>query len=131
MKLPHPTEKLCGCVWLPRFIDKGRHHFADNLPPEYEQAFCHPLGTDAVFLAHFEIEKPEILQVIRDSGGNAEAIAEWFQKRPQYTPEKVAAWNALAPNLGKEGHPVHRGFQWVLKQYYGGAAPDPRVESVF
>lgn len=131
MNLRRPTEKLSGCVWLPRFIDKARHHFAGTLAQDYEQAFCHPLGTDTVFLSHFEIEKAEILQVIRDSDGNAEAIARWFQARPKYSPEKVAAWNELAPNLGKEGYPVRRGFRWVIKHYYGDAVPDPRVDGVF
>ncbi len=58
-------------------------------------------------------------------------MAEWFGSLPSHTPESVNAWNELAPNIGKEGFPVRRGFLWVLKEYYGGGAPDPRVDSAF
>jgi hypothetical protein len=131
MKLRRPTDKLAGCVWLPRFIDKARHHQAGTLHPDFVRPFCHPLATDGLFLAHFELGKDEIIQVIAESNGSDESVAEWFQSRAQYTPEKVAAWNELAPNIGKDGYPAHRGFLWILKQYYGGVAPDPRVDSAF
>lgn len=130
MKSRRPTEKLAGCVWLPRFVDKARHHSAGTLPADYAQPFCHPLGTDGLFLAHFEIGKDEILQVIADSNDD-DTVEKWFQNRAPYTPEKVAAWNDLAPNIGKEGHPAHQGFLWILRQYYGGTAPDPRIVSAF
>jgi hypothetical protein len=126
-----PTEKLVGCVWLPRFIDKARLHLAGTLPADFVQPFCHPLGTDGLFLQHFEIGKDEILKVIADSKDNDAIIEKWFRERAQCTPEKVAAWNELGPNIGKEGYPAHRGFLWILRQYYGGVAPDPRVVSAF
>lgn len=131
MKLRRPTERLAGCVWLPRLIDKARHHLAGTLEADFVRPFCHPLATDGVFFAHFEIEKEDILRVIADSHGSDEAVAQWFEARDPYTPERVATWNDLAPNIGKEGYPLHRGFRWILKQYYGGVAPDPRVNSTF
>jgi hypothetical protein len=45
--------------------------------------------------------------------------------------EKVAAWNELAPNIGKPGFPMHRGFSWMVRQLYGGVPPDPRINSAF
>ena len=124
-------EKLAGCVFLPRFIDKARHFQAGTLDPEYVRPFCSPLATDGVFFAHFAIEKDEILRVIAASAGDDAAVARWFAARPQCTAARIAAWNALAPNLGREGYPVRRGFLWILRHYYGGAAPDPRVDSAF
>jgi hypothetical protein len=131
MKLRRPTDKLAGCVWLGRFVDKVRHHLAGTLEPDYARPFCHPLATDGVFFAHFGLDKDEIIRVVGESKGSDEVVAAWFKQRAQYTAESVAAWNELAPNIGKEGFPVHRGFLWMLRQYYGGVAPDPRVDSAF
>ena len=131
MKLRRPTERLAGCVWLPRFVNKARHHLAGTLSADYVRPFCHPLATDGVFFQHFEIEQPEILQAVVDSKGSDEIIATWFKQRAQYTPESVAAWNELAPNIGKEGFPMRRGFLWALNHYYGGGTPDPRIDSAF
>ena len=122
---------LAGIVWLPRFVDKARHHLAGSLHPDFSRPFCHPLATDGVFLAHFEIDRNEILWVIADSRGGDEPIGGWFMQRPQCSTERVREWNSLAPNIGKEGYPVRRGFLWVLRHYYGGVAPDPRVDSAF
>lgn len=131
MHLRRPTALLAGCVWLPRFIDKARHHLAGTLGEEYIRPFCHPLATDGVFLAHFGLAKEEIIAVIRDSQGDDAVVERWFLSRPSHTPERIAAWNELAPNIGKEGFPMRRGFLWALRHYYAGTAPDPRVDSVF
>ncbi len=118
-------------MWFPRLVDKAKHHLAGSLAPEFVRPFCHPLATDGVFLDHFGIEKNEFLGAVADSNGSDEFVEEWFRRLAQHTPEKVNAWNEMAPNIGKEGFPVRRGFLWVLKEYYGGAAPDPRVDSAF
>ena len=130
MRLRRPSDQLAGCVWLPRFVDKARHHLAGTLDPDYVMPFCHPLATDGAFLKHFELGRDEILAVVRDSAGDDRPVAEWFVCRPQGTPERIAAWNELAPSLGKQGFPVRRGFLWALQHYYGGVA-DPRVNSIF
>lgn len=130
MKLRRPTDRLAGCVWLARFTDKARHHQAGTLDPDYVRPFCHPLATDGAFFKHFELDKEEILAVIRESSGDDARVAAWFTRRPQGSPERIAAWNELAPNLGKEGYPVRRGFLWAVERYYGGVK-DPRVNSIF
>lgn len=131
MQLRRPTDRLAGCVWFARLVDKARHHLAGSLAHDFVRPFCHPLATDGVFLDHFGIKKIEFLGVVADSNGSDEFVAEWFRRRAQLTPEKVDGWNEMAPNIGKEGFPVRRGFLWVLKEYYGGGAPDPRVDSAF
>lgn len=130
-KLRRPSDILVGCVWLPRFIDKTRHYLAGTLAPDFAIPYCHPLGTDGAFFRHFGFAKEEIVAVIRHSSGRDAPVGEWFQNRPDYSVDQVNAWNALAPNLGKPGFPVHRGFQILLKTYYHGKVPDPRVDSVF
>ena len=131
MKLRRPTEKLADCVWLPRFVDKVRHHLAGTLAHDFVMPFCHPMGTDGVFLSHFELDKNEIIRVVADSQGNDQYVSDWFSGRPQFSLAKMQSWNELAPNIGKEGYPVHRGFLYMLKMYYGGVTPDPRVNSAF
>ncbi len=130
-QLRRPTDKLADCVWLPRFIDKTRHYLAGTLDPDFVMPYCHPLATDGAFLDHFGLAKEEIIGVIRLSAGNDVPVGEWFQARPGCSTEQIHAWNTLAPNLGKAGFPVHRGFQFLLKTYYGGKPPDPRVDSAF
>lgn len=129
--LRRPTATLADCVWLPRFIDKTRHHLAGTLEPDFVRPYCHPLATDGAFLSHFGLAKDEIVEVIRLSGGDDAPVAAWFLGRPGVTPVTIQAWNTLAPQLGKPGFPVHRGFQFLLKSYYGGQPPDPRVDSAF
>jgi len=131
MNLRRPTEPLAGCVWLPRLIDKARHAEAGTLHPDFVTPFCHPLATDGAFLAHFELSKEEFLGALRATEGTDEAMARWFTARPKSNPERIAAWNKLAPEIGKPGFPMHRGFQWMLKRLYGGTPPDPRVNSAF
>ncbi len=131
MKLRRPTETLAGCVWLPRFVDKTRHHLAGTLAPDFTLPYCHPLATDGVFLAHFQLAKDEIIQAVRESTGVDPDVERWFLSRPQITSNVVAGWNLLAPNIGKDGFPMRRGFLWQMRRLYGGTPPDPRVVSVF
>ncbi|MSU64812.1 MAG: DUF5069 domain-containing protein [Opitutus sp.] len=91
MKLRRPTDKLAGCVWLPRFIDKARHHLAGTLDPDYVRPFCHPLATDGVFLAHFALAKEEVIGQVAAANGSDELVAAWFAQRPQCTPERIDA----------------------------------------
>lgn len=130
-KLRRPMEKLADCVWFPRFIDKVRHHLAGTLAPDFVRPFGHRFATDGAFLAHFGLSGDDLIEAVRRSAGNDAYVVAWFCRCPGYSAATVAAWNALAPNLGKPGYPVHRGFQLMLKTYYGGTAPDPRVDSAF
>jgi hypothetical protein len=118
-------------MWLPRFIDKTRHYLAGTLEPDFVRPYCHPLATDGAFLTHFGLPKDEFIEVIRLAEGKDAPVAEWFLGRPGVSAETIQAWNTLAPNLGKPGFPVHRGFQFLLKTSYGGRPPDPRVDSAF
>ena len=78
MKLRPPTDTLAGCVWLPRFVDKVRHHLASTLEPDFVRPFCHPLATDGAFLSHFSLEKDEIIEIVRASNGDDAAVERWF-----------------------------------------------------
>ncbi len=53
MKLPHPEDKLAGCVWLPRLAAKVRVHLAGGMPLSYRVAVGSRIGVDGYFLRHF------------------------------------------------------------------------------
>lgn len=116
-------------MWLPRFLDKCRLHRRGALPPDYQLPFCHPLGVDGHFLAHFGIAQQEALAAIGAAPDDAAALA-WFAAQPDFTAERIAAWNELAPQLGRPGFPGERGFAWARKHFYA-ACRDPRVDSAF
>lgn len=131
MKLRQPTEKLANCVWLARLVDKARLYQSGKLAEDYARVFCHPLATDGQFLEHFQLKKEEILAVIDGSPTNDEELAEWFINCPQVTSALIEEWNTLAPNLGKKGYPMQRGFQWALKNFYADKVTSAGVDSIF
>jgi hypothetical protein len=130
-KLRRPADPLAGCVWLARFVDKTRLHLAGTLHPDFVFPYGHPLATDGAFFRHFDLAKEAIIEAIRLADGKDEAVSAWFLRQPGCTTERIRAWNELGPHLGQPGYPVHRGYQFMLKTYYGGQIPDPRVHSVF
>ncbi|MBX3737364.1 MAG: DUF5069 domain-containing protein [Candidatus Didemnitutus sp.] len=129
IRLRRPTDSLGGCLWLPRFIDKCRLHFAGALPPDYQLPFCHPRATDGAFLAHFGLTKEEALAAIARAENDDDVVAA-LVARGALTTEKIAAWNTLAPNLGRPGFPCEKSFAWA-RQHYFPTCTDPRVDSVF
>ncbi len=129
LTLRKPREALAGCMWLPRFIDKCRLHFAGTLPPDYQIAFCSPHGIDGIFLAHFGVTPAEMQTAIRTARTDEE-VARWFCDQPGSTVEKTRLWNELAPNIGQPGYPGERGFAWA-RRHFLAACTDPRVVSGF
>jgi len=132
MKLRRPTDdSIAGCVWLARISDKARCHLDGTLHPDFVAPFCHPLATDGAFLEHFVLTKEELVPAVESSAGNDDAVARWFLARPAATPERIAAWNVLAPHIGQPGYPMERGFRFMVRRLYGGSVPDPRIDSAF
>lgn len=132
MSLPplrRPQATLGGCVWLPRFIDKCRLHLAGKLPADFQLPFCNPLAVDGIFLAHFGLAKEEIVAAVARAADDA-AVLAWLVARGSFTEEKIAAWNALAPQIGKPGQPGARGLAWARQAYFQNAV-DPRADSSF
>ena len=129
MHLRRPTDRLGSCMWLPRFIDKARHHLAGTLAEDYQRAFCSPLGIDGVFLTHFDLTNEEIIDAIRRERTD-EAIAAWFVARLECSAAKIHEWNGLAPHIGEPGFPGERTFRWGMRHIYA-ACTDPRVTNGF
>jgi hypothetical protein len=117
MKLPRPSEKLAGCVWLPRILGKARALQGGTLPPEYAANFCHPKAVDGLFLAHFGLSREDILSA---ATGENDAVAKWFLSRT--TPEHVDAWNQTALNLGRPGYPMADRLASALATTYKNVA---------
>src|SRR2546430_1286770 len=129
IKLRRPTDKIGGCVWLPRFIDKCRLYQAASLPADYKLSFCNPQGIDGVFLSHFSLAKEEFLRVVSETDGDP-GVAAWLEVQGMLTPGRVTAWNELAPTIGQPGQPGEKGFAWARRHFYASCT-DPRVNSAF
>lgn len=129
MKLRLPLARLAGCIWLPRFADKVRAHRDGTLPPDFQLAFCHPRGVDGHFFAHFEFTKETIVPAITEAADD-DAVAAWFLAQSGVTADRIEAWNAAAPNIGREGHPGRAAFVFMRRRLYGEHSPVP-LESAF
>jgi hypothetical protein len=113
MKLPRPSDRLAGCVWLPRILAKARQWQRGELPPEYAARFGHASGVDGQFIAHFGLSREDILAaaVLSD-----ERAAEWWLVRS--SAERVAQWNEIAQNLGRPGYPMAERLPVALATTY-------------
>ena len=115
MRLPRPTEKLAGCVWLPRILAKARLSQRGALPPDYEARFCHPNGVDGLFLSHFGLSREEVMSAARLSD---EEVVQWFLSRIAGSAKRVEEWNQVGVNLGKPGYPLADRFPVALATVY-------------
>ena len=113
MKLPRPSKKLAGCVWLPRILAKARLLAQTALPPDYESRFCHPGGVDGIFLAYFGLDRDDIVAAAAQPD---EAAARWFRNRTSES--RIEEWNTTALNLGRPGYPLAERFPVALATTY-------------
>ena len=125
MKLPNPRETLAGCVWLPRLLAKARQWQRGELPPDYAARFCHQMGVDGQFLAHFALTRENVLLLaaLADT-----AAAAWFLS--QFNAERIQEWNRLALNLGRPGFPLAERFPVAATTIYQHVY-SPGMTSVF
>lgn len=129
MKLRGPREQLAGVCWLPRFIDKAKLFLAGKLPQDYADGFCSSRAMDGVFLNFFALEKDSFLEAVRHGGDDGQ-VANWFRAQPQATPEKIRAWNDLAPRIGAPGQRGYEIFSARVCERYPDV-PYTGVESAF
>jgi len=113
MKLPRPSEKLAGCVWLPRILAKARLLRRGGLPEDYAARFCHPKGVDGVFLSHFGLSREAIVSA---AALPDEKAAEWFAS--SNSAERLEQWNLIAVNLGRPGYPMAERLPVALATTY-------------
>jgi len=124
---PSPYQKLASCIWLPRLIGKARLIARGQLPEEFVARFCHPDGVDGQFLAHFKLDREQILAT---GTMNDSEVEHWFLALPTVTPEIISGWNHKAINLGRPGYPMAERLQLGLTTVYQHLA-DQGYETVF
>ncbi|MFT3990409.1 MAG: DUF5069 domain-containing protein [Luteolibacter sp.] len=127
MRLPAPTDQLAGCIWLPRILMKARLLSRDALSAEYVERFCHPTGVDGQFIAFFGLTKEEVLEAARFHNSQ---VVKWFIALPGVTQERIAEWNHLAVNFGREGFPMAERLPVVLATTYQHLQ-DRNLQTVF
>ncbi len=119
MKLSRPTDRLAGCVWLPRILSKARHLRCGTLPADYVANFCHPKGVDGLFLAHFDLSREDISSIAARSD---DEVARWFLARTGISENRIEDWNQTALNLGRTGYPMAERFATALATTYKNVA---------
>ena len=115
MKLPLPTDKLAGCIWLPRILSKARLLAQGALPEEYVTRFGHATGVDGQFLKHFGLTKADIINLALLSDAEASVA---FYKFECVNPDSVQNWNTIAVNLGRSGFPMAERLPIALRTSY-------------
>jgi hypothetical protein len=115
MNLPRPTDRLAGCVWLPRIVAKARLLAEGALPGDYESRFCHASGVDGQFLAFFGLSRDNI---VRSATLSDHEITLWFQSLPLAANGGIEKWNAIAVNLGRPGFPMAERLPIALPTTY-------------
>lgn len=129
MRLRLPHEKLAGCIWLARFVDKARAHRDGQLHPDYRLPFCHPRGVDGHFFRHFGFDKSTIVPAIEAAPDDA-SVERWFLAQPGVDAARILSWNELGPKIGREGQPGREALLFMRRRLYGDQPPVP-IESAF
>jgi hypothetical protein len=129
MKLPHPSDKLAGCCWLPRLAAKTRAYSQREMPLSYRVAFGSRIGVDGYFCRHFGLSFPRIAAAIRANPDDS-ALGQWFLKQPKVTPAKIAEWNEFAPRLGTTGYPGCLTL-WFVKWFLYPKSISRPVQGIF
>ena len=128
MIIRRPYEKLAGCVWFGRIVDKTRHFLSGTLDQDYQRSFCNPKGIDGFFLRHFDLTGEEMIEAVKNQK-NDETLSDWFvgdEKRAG----KIEAWNVFATDLGKPDTDGEKMLQWALENVYTHCK-DPRIDTAF
>jgi len=115
MDLPRPTDKLAGCMWLPRILAKARLRARGKLPEDYAVRFGHPSGVDGTFLAFFGLTVEAIVKAATLSD---EEAAAWFLSLPAAAESGIERWNHVAVNLGRPGFPLAARLPIALRTSY-------------
>ncbi|MGB0775004.1 MAG: DUF5069 domain-containing protein [Akkermansiaceae bacterium] len=99
-----------------RFIDKARQQLAGDLPDDYALAFGHPHGLDGQFLSHFDLTIEQVSHAVAEKTDSD--LALWLEQTVESFPSKRDSWNKLAPDLGRQGHPMDRSLKIAIKRIY-------------
>jgi len=125
-----PFETISGCYYLARLTDKVRLELLGLLPDDYRLYLFHKYGADTRFLNYFELTREELVDAVKASNNDDSRVATWFEQRTNLDDTKRKNWNDFAVNLGKQGHPMSKTFQWA-REHLMRPCSDPKVDTVF
>jgi hypothetical protein len=125
-----PLEKMAGCYYLARLIDKIRLDLAGQLSEDYRPYLFHRHGADTQFMNYFALAREELIEAVKASNHDDAIIAEWFAQRISLDEDKQTKWNELAVNLGKQGYPMAKTLIWA-KENLLPQCKDPNIDTVF
>jgi hypothetical protein len=91
---------MAGWVYLPRFVDKIRLHFAGKLHKDYQENFTK--GFDGVWLKAAGVSAEAFLDVVKNSITDGQ-IADWIATHVKKTDAEKKEFAAFVLNRGREG----------------------------
>ena len=115
MNLRGPHQRLAGCCWLPRIVDKVRVAEQGRLPLLYRLSLGSSIGIDGYFLRHFGLTFRHVRNAVIEIQ-NDEGVTQWFLSQPGVNASTIEGWNDYGPKLGTPGYPgsfVRHVIKWV------------------
>lgn len=94
-----PRETMSGWVYLPRFVDKIRLHFAGKLPSDYQENFTK--GFDGHWLKSAGLSADQFLDVVKNSITDGQ-VADWVAKNVKKTDAEKSTFNNYVLNRGRD-----------------------------
>ena len=92
-------ERMCGWVYLPRFVDKIRLHLAGRLHADYQENFTK--GFDGAWLKAAGLTADAFIPVVKNSIIDGQ-VADWVAKNVKKTEAEKKAFNDFVLNRGRE-----------------------------
>ncbi|BDS07122.1 hypothetical protein NT6N_21620 [Oceaniferula spumae] len=128
LRSPYDRSVADTMFWA-RLIDKVRLYQDGDLPEDYSGVLGHKLGTDGQFLGHFGLSFDQVTEAV--PGKDDTALATWLEEVVDDFPAKRDSWNELAPELGKDGTAMERGFKYAIRKYFPDTDPPAGVDTIF
>lgn len=114
-----PNQRLADTCHLARYVDKIRLYQRGQLPHAYAAVLGHRLGVDGVFVKHFGLTHKQMSAAVAECSDD-DSLAAWFDAVTDAALRET--WNEMAPNLGRQGYPMHRVWRIARRTIYQGDA---------
>ena len=92
-------ERMCGWVYLPRFVDKIRLHLAGKLHADYQENFTK--GFDGAWLKAAGVPADMFIQIVQSTVTDGQ-VADWVAKNVKKTEAEKKAFNDFVLNRGRD-----------------------------
>ena len=108
-----PREVMAGWMYLPRFVDKIRLHFAGRLAADYQENFTQ--GYDGAWLKAAGLTAEQFLAVVKNSITDGE-VADWVWHNVKRTDAEKASFREGILRYGEGDEKLQARLRWRKEQ---------------